>query len=210
MFCVLRVRTVLTMGEICNKARVLFLHSTQVDSQVTELEKSIDIADLTSITAKEAVVLLQQAADGMQSLIKDSLTSLCSAALKDVFYDKDITFGVSFTPQKNTTILEMYIEEGGVRYDPLESRGHGIADLICFALRVSILCLQPNLRKVIILDEPFKQISEEYRDRAIEFVKKVSEQTGIQIILVTHIAELARNADKVFKVSNESGNSIVR
>jgi DNA repair exonuclease SbcCD ATPase subunit len=66
------------------------------------------------------------------------------------------------------------------------------------------------LRKVIILDEPFKQISEEYRDRAIEFVKKVSEQTGIQIILVTHIAELARNADKVFKVSNESGNSIVR
>lgn len=197
------------MSEICDKARVLFLHATQVDKQVQELEKSIDAADLNSITAKEAVVILQQAADGMQNLIKDSLTSLCSAALKDVFYDKNISFGVTFTPQKNTTILEMYIEEDGIRYDPLESRGHGLADLICFALRVSILCLQPTLRKVIILDEPFKQISEEYRERAIAFVKKVAEQTGIQIILVTHITELARNADKVFKVTNVDGNSII-
>lgn len=197
------------MSEICGKARVLFLHATQVDKQVQELEKSIDAADLNSITAKEAVVILQQAADGMQNLIKDSLTSLCSAALKDVFYDKNISFGVTFTPQKNTTILEMYIEEDGIRYDPLESRGHGLADLICFALRVSILCLQPTLRKVIILDEPFKQISEEYRERAIAFVKKVGEQTGIQIILVTHITELARNADRVFKVTNVDGNSII-
>lgn len=197
------------MSEICDKARVLFLHANQVDKQVQELEKSIDAADLNSITAKEAVVILQQAADGMQNLIKDSLTSLCSAALKDVFYDKNISFGVTFTPQKNTTILEMYIEEDGIRYDPLESRGHGLADLICFALRVSILCLQPTLRKVIILDEPFKQISEEYRERAIAFVKKVAEQTGIQIILVTHITELARNADKVFKVTNVDGNSII-
>ncbi len=195
--------------DILSKAKSLFDMSTYINNEIQKLNKRAEDADNIAVIYKQAQVILQNAADGIQNAIRTALTSLCTAALKDVFHDKDVSFGIEFHQQKNATVVEMYIEEDGIRYDPLESRGHGMADLLTFALRVSVLALQPTLRKVLILDEPFTRISEEYRDRAIEFVKEVSAKTGVQIILVTHIPELARNADKVFNVKMVDGISCV-
>jgi len=186
--------------DILSKAKSLFDMSDYINNEVRKTEEQIKVAEERALVYRQAQIILQNAADGIQNAIRTALTSLCTAALKDVFYDKDVSFGIEFHQQKNATVVEMFIEEDGIRYDPLESRGHGMADLLTFALRVSVLALQPTLRKVLILDEPFTRISEEYRDRAIEFVKEVSAKTGVQIILVTHIPELARNADKVFNV----------
>ena len=197
------------MQPLITRAKALFLMEQRISSEVSKLQEAVEDAHQQAITQRKAQVLLQQAADSLQQNIKNALTLLCTAALKDVFHDKRVSFGVEFIPQKHTTAVEMYIEEDGIRYDPLESRGHGMADLLTFALRVSIMALQANMRKVLIMDEPFTRISAEYRDRAIEFVKTVSEQTGTQIILVTHIPELAERADKVFKVTMNNGVSKV-
>lgn len=196
--------------ETLTKAKVLFLLAEEKDKETKVVEASIETADQLAILQKQAMTLLQQAADKVQSDIKQALTSLCTAALRDVFPEKNCTFEVDFVTTKSTTNLEMYIVENGVRYDPLESRGHGMADILCFALRVSLLCLKPDVRKVILLDEPFKQVSEEYRHRAIAFVKEVSIRTGIQIIMVTHIKEFAEYADKVLSVSYVDGKSVVK
>lgn len=196
--------------ETLTKANALFLLAKDCDLEVDKIETAIEKADQFAILQKQAMVLLQHASDTIQKDIKEALTSLCSTALQDVFPDKNCTFEVDFVTTKNTTNLEMYIVEDGIRYDPLESRGHGMVDVLCFALRVSLLCLKPEIRKVILLDEPFKQVSAEYRDRAIEFVKDVSLRTGIQIIMVTHIDEFAKYADKVLHVSYKDGKSIVK
>ena len=51
----------------------------------------------------KAQVLLQQAADSLQQNIKNALTLVMHRALKDVFHDKQVSFGVEFIPQKHTT-----------------------------------------------------------------------------------------------------------
>lgn len=193
-----------------NRAKVLFLLAEQVDAETLKIEAAIEQADQLAILHKEAMTLLQTAADSMQKDIKNALTSLCTAALQDVFPEKKCSFGVEFVPNKATTNLEMFILEDEVRYDPLESRGHGIADVLCFALRVSILCMKSDARKIILLDEPFKQVSAEYRKRVINFVKEVSRRTGIQIIMVTHIEEFADHADNTITVSYVNGKSVVK
>jgi DNA repair exonuclease SbcCD ATPase subunit len=193
------------MQEIVPRAKALFVLEQRISKDVLALQERREKAHQTAITYRKAQVILQQAADNVQKGIRDALTVLCTTALNDVFPDKQLSFVVEFVPQKHTTAVEMYIEEDGIRYDPLESRGHGIADLLTFALRVSIMALQPTMRKVLIMDEPFTRISEEHRERAIEFVKEVSEKAGIQIILVTHIPELAEKADKVYKVTMVDG-----
>ena len=198
------------LQETINQAKVLFLLANQVNVEVSKIEASIEQADQLAILHKQAMALLQTAADSVQTDIKNALTSLCTAALKDVFPEKKCSFGVEFVQNKNTTNLEMFILEDDIRYDPLESRGHGIADVLCFALRVSILCLKADVRKVILLDEPFKQVSAEYRKRVINFVKEVSRRTGIQIIMVTHIEEFAYEADKTITVSYVNGKSVVK
>jgi len=61
----------------------------------------------------------------------------------------------------------------------------------------------------LILDEPFKHISEHYIDRVAEFLKQVSSAFGRQIIMITHNRHLIEVADRWYKVSWNNGISSV-
>ncbi len=195
--------------DLVSRVKAVKVAVSNIERERNALVEQSAKADFLAVTERKSQVLIQEAAKTLQNNIKSALTTLCTKALKDVFPDKDISFNVNFVPHKHTTAIEMSIQEDGIDYDPLESRGHGLADVLTFALRVSILALQPNLRRILIMDEPFTRVSEEYRDRVIEFVKEVSKQTGIQIILVTHIPELAENANKVFTVTKRNDISYI-
>jgi len=62
---------------------------------------------------------------------------------------------------------------------------------------------RPVPRKLLVLDEPFKNINDPTREmhqRAAEMVKEISQRLGIQFIIVTMLPELAEVADKVFMI----------
>jgi len=188
------------MNSITEYNQLMFFReklASEVAQLIDQREEASQLADI----ADKAKLILQTAAESLQNQLKDALESLCTSALNDVFPEKNLAFRVVFNKQKVGVSVDMFIEEDGVLYDPLESRGHGMADLLTFALRVSVLVLRPQLHKILLLDEPFTRISEEFRGRAISFLKDVADKTGIQIILVTHIPELTESADRVFHVA---------
>jgi DNA repair exonuclease SbcCD ATPase subunit len=57
-----------------------------------------------------------------------------------------------------------------------------------------------NDRNTIICDEPFKYVSNDNIPRCCEMVKMLSDERNLQFIIVTHIRELIRVADKVFEL----------
>ena len=80
--------------------------------------------------------------------------------------------------------------KGGVEVDPMTASGGGVVDVAAFALRLSALALQrPPLRRTLILDEPFKFLSEEYRSRVVDLLDLLSSEMGVQFIMVTHLKE---------------------
>lgn len=192
------------------EAETLFAQRQDVEKDLSMATNAHESLLVQETINKQAHSLFQTASERVQTCLKEALTSLCTSALHDVFGNKRLRFGVEFVPQKHTTNIQFYIEEDGMRYDPLESRGHGIADLLSFVLRVSILYLLSDREKILMLDEPFTRISEEYRDGALAFISNLSKQLGLQIILVTHMPELAAMADRIFYVSQIGGNSVVK
>jgi DNA repair exonuclease SbcCD ATPase subunit len=73
----------------------------------------------------------------------------------------------------------------------LNSTGGGVVDVASFALRVACLILhRPRLSKVMVLDEPFKFVSAQYRDRVRTMLERLSQDLDMQIIMVSHIDEL--------------------
>jgi DNA repair exonuclease SbcCD ATPase subunit len=60
-----------------------------------------------------------------------------------------------------------------------------------------------------VLDEPGKHLSEGYSRAFGELLKTVAEETGRQIIVVTHDPRLAEAADMVYRVKIENGASKV-
>jgi len=58
-------------------------------------------------------------------------------------------------------------------------------------LRLSCMMLsKPKLRRLLVLDEPFKFVSLNYQERVREMLETLSKRLNIQIIMVTHINKL--------------------
>ena len=58
---------------------------------------------------------------------------------------------------------------------------------------------------MIVLDEPFRYLSENYQGLASQMIKEISVKLGIQYLIVTHEEELTESADKIFNVSIKKG-----
>ena len=58
-----------------------------------------------------------------------------------------------------------------------------------------------STRNTIILDEPFKHLSDDLQPLGSEVLKQLSDKLKIQFIIVTHRKEITGVADKIFEVS---------
>ena len=83
--------------------------------------------------------------------------------------------------------------------------------VVGFLLRVTLVLLtQPEDRRLLVLDETFAHVSEEYLPAVSGFLRDLVEETGLQIIMVTHQPELASAADKVYRVSQKDARTVVK
>jgi hypothetical protein len=144
-----------------------------------------------------------------QKQLQFHISNLTTMAMEAVF-DDPYKVKIEFTPRRGKTECDIWFERDGKKRDPLESGGFGAADIASFALRVASLSMdKDNLRKTLILDEPFKHLKgEEPNRRAIQMMKEISERLDIQIITISDerapIHEIEKGADQVFKVTQKN------
>ncbi len=73
----------------------------------------------------------------------------------------------------------------------MKASGGGVVDVASFALRLASLMLaRPIPRRLIVLDEPFKFLSEGHRGRIREMLLGLADQMKMQFVMVTHVREL--------------------
>ena len=78
------------------------------------------------------------------------------------------------------------------------------ADVLAFALRLVAWSLGKS-ENTLILDEPGKGVSKEYRPMLIGMISGLSSQLGLQTIIVTHDPDIMEMADRTFRVSLGEG-----
>jgi DNA repair exonuclease SbcCD ATPase subunit len=164
--------------------------------------KEIQALELNSKTLHSAREIFQKAATLTQNHLATHLSSIVTKAIKTVFYEKDISFHVEFTGRRNVSECDMWIEEDGNRYSILDSRGYGMVDIISFSLKVAYILLHTS-DNVIILDEPFRQLSLDKHAMASEVLKQLSKELDIQFIIATHSEYLKEYADRAFHVKQD-------
>lgn len=99
-------------------------------------------------------------------------------------------FRIEFGRKRGRTEARLLFVRDGEEIDPISASGGGVVDVTAFALRLACLILtRPAVRRLIVLDEPFKHLSAEYRVRVRSMLEGLAEQMDTQIILVTHSTE---------------------
>lgn len=159
---------------------------------------------------EQAKTILRDVGLKTQQQLQYHISGIVSLALDAVLQDDPYEFKVEFIQRRNKTECDLYFERDGNRVDPLMAAGGGAVDVASFALRIASWSMQrPRTRAVIVMDEPFRFLSNNYQEKASAMLKDLSEKLGIQFIIVTHEDILAEYADKVFTVVNRNGKAMI-
>ncbi len=142
--------------------------------------------------AQEAQIIIQNVAQVIQQQAHSQIVGVVSRCLESVFVNEGYGFKIDFVRKRGRTEARLLLlkDENEIE-DPLEADSGGVVDVAAFALRLSCLLLRkPKLRKVMILDEPFKFVSDKYIKNIRIMLKKLSKDFKIQFIMITHITKL--------------------
>lgn len=166
-------------------------------SSMLNLEKQLEAIAKAQLFLQDVALLTQQE-------VEMRVSTIATVALSTVFGDP-YEVKLRFEPKRGKSEASLLFLRDGEEFNPLDDTGGGAVDIAAFALRVSILLLLPKLRKTLILDEPFRFVSKDLLPNVCAVMRKISTETKVQFVLVTHIPELIEAADKTFVVSKRSG-----
>lgn len=177
-----------------------------LERSLLTLQSELASARLSLVEHEEAREIIRKVGLDTQSELQVSISDITSLALEAVFGELAYSLKTEFIQRRNKTECDLYFERDGNRVDPLTASGVGAVDVAAFALRIASWSMStPHSRATIILDEPFRFLSENYQEQAAMMLKEISSKLGIQLILVTHEATLTTAADRVFNVSIKKG-----
>jgi ABC-type iron transport system FetAB ATPase subunit len=158
-------------------------------SQLKTLEQEeTDARYKIELYQKGAEVIKQWLDDALKTNV-DSMAELATMALRHIMFDQELTFRIKQEAKYNRIAIKFTLEEespkGIVEGNPMDSYGGSAAVIISFVLRLAIMS-RMGMGNLLLLDESMFAISAQYIPKAAAFMRQLSEETGINILMVTH------------------------
>lgn len=206
------------VGSMFSELQSLTNHYHRLSGEKQMLEKTIaktesELKQLHIPELEQCLLVLQKLGGHQREIARKRLEELGTLALQySLGPDNQLIIQLKEVRKKPIAEVYVYNKTTGFQTDPLEANGGGIVDILSIAMRiVALQCIQnPSVEGPILLDEPFKMVSEEYIPMIVNFTKTISQEFGRQIILVTHNPYLAENCDQILRVAlDEKGVSHV-
>ena len=180
----------LSISTIRERVNVKLADYRLAQAQLKTEREALVLAEEASTDAEEAQKVLQLVAQTVQQQAHDKIAGVVTRCLAAVFEDP-YELKVLFEQKRGRTEARLIFMREGKEIDPMSASGGGAVDVAAFALRLSCIMLsKPKLRRVMILDEPFRFVSVKYRERVRQMLESLSDDLGVQFIMVTHMPEL--------------------
>lgn len=182
-------------------------YQTQQKALEVRLHRTRDIvADLTQV-----IQVLQFMSEHLSEEAERQTAELASMALQETFPNQNLTLKTQHTNMRGQPAVEfmMVDHDKQVEDDPMEGFGGGPKDMLGIVMRIITTIRRNNLRRVLILDEPTSQVSDDYSAPASRFIRKLcdpSSKNGLDfdMLIVTHSKVLADYAHKRYHVSQDA------
>lgn len=169
----------------------LLLSYKTTNNQLKEQHQEVIFRQNDYNNCLEAQTITQTVSLIIQQQAHNQIAEIVTKCLQTVFGEDSYDFNILFEEKRNRTEARLVFEKNGEYLDPMSASGGGVVDVASFALRLSCLLLvKPQLRRILIMDEPFKFVSSIYRDNIRQLLEELSKELDVQFIMVTHINEL--------------------
>jgi len=155
--------------------------------KLTEARKDLEATQSHLKNVEIAQNVAQTVAQTIQQQAHKKIARVVTACLQTVFPDKNYTFEIQFERKRKRTEAKLTLFLDGHEIDdPIDGESGGVLDVASFALQLSAIMLnKPAVRKLMVMDEPFKYVSADYRDNVQQMLTKLAADFDLQFIMVT-------------------------
>lgn len=166
------------------------LEYQQCKSDVSRLQDKSDEAGHNYRIYAQATKWLKDLYEQTQERFHGQIMQIVTYCLHEVFGPDAYDFKIVFEQKRNQVEASMWFEKDGELYDPLNAVGGGVLSVACFALRLAVIYLtRSSVRSIMVLDEPFSQLSVEYREAMAILLQGLAKKFNFQFIMITHASE---------------------
>ncbi len=157
-----------------------------------------------------AVEVLQAAVATRREELRVRVEALVTRGLRAVFGRPDYEFYLDVRAMRDVMatipMLRCLYKGRVLDTEIVEGHGGGVADVVGFVLRVIVLCMtRPKSAPVLVLDEPFRHVSNEHLRGCAQLLRELNRSAGIQFVIVTHKPELLDAADVTYRTQVDDG-----
>jgi DNA repair exonuclease SbcCD ATPase subunit len=196
------------LDALAGEARSVLTRGKAIKGEIATLTEEIE--DFERVTG-----LLNSLGEERQLSAQQSIESLVTRGLQTIF-DNTLSFHIVQSVRGKQAVVEFMVRTtlpGSVVETPvLEARGGGLAATIGFLLRLVVMLLSKGTQQenILVLDETFGMVSDEYLPALAGFLREIVDKTGVQILMVTHQQMWTEVADKVYRFSQVEGQTKVK
>lgn len=195
------------LDSLSGEARSTLTRGKALQDEVAELGEQL--TDFDKVTG-----FLNSLGEDRQLKAQSAIEHLVTRGLQTIF-DDSLSFHIVQSVKGKAANVDFLVRTtlpGSVVETPvMDARGGGLAATIGFLLRVVVMLLAQGTKKenILVLDESFAMVSEDYLAPLGEFLRELVDKTGIQIIMVSHQDIWVDVADKVYKFTMNNGQTVV-
>lgn len=178
------------------EAKIAGLEQLRLDreSELKRLEDEVQALTDETLLLEKTEALLMAVSSRVLGQSTTSIDKLVTAGLKIVFFDQNLEFKTHVDKYRGKTSIRFELYQDGKTAPLMNSYGGGPVVTIGILLRVVTILLL-NQRRVLLIDESLSHVSEEYHESASTLLKKLCKELGFTILMVTHQASFASQAD---------------
>jgi DNA repair ATPase RecN len=185
-------------------------HRDALRGTLTANENKVMDLDLALALDTKVGQLLQLVSEYSQSQI-GKVEEICSDALREILDDPDIEFKIKTDKKRNAVETRFYIQDkkSGL-VDIMQGEAGAVKNIVSIGLRLIFLELyNPRIEGPVILDEVGGNISLDFQQSFGRFLKKFSDLTGRQIILISHHKPVIAEATNKILLNRIGDRSII-
>lgn len=193
------------LQSVANDLRVNIGVALKWQQEESDIEYTQNLLDLEIDVEEKAGAVLLLLEENWRKDFERGVSEAVSDGLSMVF-GEDLEFLVESGVRAGQSAVKFSLLTPNGPVDIVNAEGGSLAQVCGFLLRVILLlAFQPPMRRIVVLDEAFSGVSEDNVPQLGALLREIVDETGIQIILVTHDPRFGEQADTVYEVERATG-----